>query len=283
MIILLSGVDSYRRQKKIKEIVEEYYRKHPYYISDRFDFSNLENGDINDEFSRLKEFAVNRSLFDNMKLAILENVWGKNIKTIQKDFKKFLKESFFLKDFIVIISDEKNPPSDFSIFDKKSEFLIKQDFSELEKEKMEFFIEKEIKEKGIKLSPQAIEFLAKAFSGDTWSLATELEKLTLVNDNKIIDLNKLKELGDYYEAQNIFSFINSFERGGFNDWRRRFIYLEELLFSRGEPAKIFNILASRSRLSPDLIEKLADYDVMVKSGKIDYEEVLIDLILSMSS
>ncbi len=56
--------------------------------------------------------------------------------------------------------------------------------------------------------------------------------------------------------------------------------LEELFFAREEPAKIFNILASRNYLSPEMLKKLADYDVAVKSGKMDYDEVLVDLALS---
>ncbi len=55
--------------------------------------------------------------------------------------------------------------------------------------------------------------------------------------------------------------------------------LERLFIGQEEPVKIFNILASQNRLPIGLIQKLADYDAMVKSGRIDYEEVLLDLAL----
>jgi len=42
-------------------------------------------------------------------------------------------------------------------------------------------------------------------------------------------------------------------------------------------AKIFNILAAQAG---EKIPRMADYDIAVKSGKLDYEEVLLDLAIS---
>ena len=55
--------------------------------------------------------------------------------------------------------------------------------------------------------------------------------------------------------------------------------LEKLFISSEEPAKIFNILAGLDRLPDELIRRLADYDIAVKSGKLDYEEILLSLVL----
>ena len=60
--------------------------------------------------------------------------------------------------------------------------------------------------------------------------------------------------------------------------KQKIVSLEVLLNSE-EPAKIFNILAASSRNQPAEIKRFADYDVAVKSGKIDYEEALLDLCL----
>ena len=56
--------------------------------------------------------------------------------------------------------------------------------------------------------------------------------------------------------------------------------MEKLFIAQEEPVKIFNIMASLSRLPKELLQEFADYDVKVKSGKLDYEEVLVDLALS---
>ncbi len=61
---------------------------------------------------------------------------------------------------------------------------------------------------------------------------------------------------------------------------QKIIELEKLFIADEEPIQIFNIMASLKQLPLNLIKKLADYDVMVKSGKIDYEEILVDLALS---
>ena len=81
MIIFLHGFDSYRRQKRLNVIVDEYRRKYSNLSCDFFDLGNLE------EFLRLKEFSGQRSLFDNKKMAVLNNIF--EIET--KELKVFLK------------------------------------------------------------------------------------------------------------------------------------------------------------------------------------------------
>ena len=65
-------------------------------------------------------------------------------------------------------------------------------------------------------------------------------------------------------------------RGGLEE---RVASLEKLLFLKEEPFKIFNFLASRT-YDLGALQKMADYDIMVKSGKIGYEEILLDLCLT---
>ena len=53
--------------------------------------------------------------------------------------------------------------------------------------------------------------------------------------------------------------------------------LETMLALSDPPAKIFNILASQwAEKTPHM----AEYDLAVKSGKVDYEEALVDLLIS---
>ena len=112
-----------------------------------------------------------------------------------------------------------------------------------------------------------------------WGLINELDKISLISKKSQIDTADFKKIGDYdAESPDIYGFINAVS----GNWplMERIINLEKLFMANEEPAKIFNFMASSRWLGRGLIKKLADYDVMVKSGKIDYEEILVDLALS---
>lgn len=267
MLIFLYGPDSYRRQKKLNKIIEEYRNKYSNLSCDYFDLENL------DEFFRLKEFAAQMLIFDNKKLAVLKSIYEIDTSKIQEFLKKYLNS----EDFTVLISEEKSPPLELKFLLKKS-FSV-EEFKELKEENWRFFIRKEAGERKLLLAPQAVNFLAEAFKGDSWGLINELDKLSLLSQKGQIDTQDLKKIGDYpYQSPNIFTFINAIIR----DWSlsQRITTLEKLFIGQEEPVKIFNILASLTQLPQKLIQRLADYDVMVKSGKLDYEEVLVDLALS---
>jgi DNA polymerase III delta subunit len=266
MIIFLHGSDSYRRQKKLNYYTEEYRKKYSNLSCDFFDLGNLE------EFLRLKEFSGQQLLFDNKKMAVLNNVFEIEAKELKDFFKKYLDA----EDFTILISEEKLPP-------KELEFMIKEafkaeEFPNFEAEKLRFFIQKEAKGRKAILTSGAINFLAEAYKNDSWGLVNELDKIGLISPIKPIDVEDLKKIGDYnYESPDIFAFINAVSR----NWplARRIIALEKLFISQEEPIKIFNIFASLNWLPRQIIKKLADCDIMIKSGKMEYEEVLVDLAL----
>jgi DNA polymerase III delta subunit len=127
------------------------------------------------------------------------------------------------------------------------------------------------------LSAQAAYFLADSFKGDVQGAINEIEKISLAFPGKTAEISDLFAVGEYKQSSNIFSFINSIS----SDYSvsRKIPALEEIFLSQEEPAKIFNIISAGKRLSPETLDKLADYDIAVKSGKLEYEEVLVDLAL----
>lgn len=267
MLIFLYGPDSYRRQKESNRIIKEYRQKYSGFSYDYFDLENPE------ELFRLKEFSSQLLIFDNKKLAVLTSIYETDSKKLKEFFKPYLDS----EDFTILISEENSPPPELNFLKKKA-FSVEK-FENLKGDKWRFFIQKEARERNIAFTPRALNFLAEAFQDDTWGLVNELDKIGLISPIGLIDIKDLEKIGDYhYESPDIFGYINAVSR----DWPlvRRIIALEKLFISQEEPVKIFNILASLKWLPTKLIQKLADYDIMVKSGKIDYEEVLLNLALS---
>ena len=222
---------------------------------------------------RLKEFSAQLLIFDNKKLAVIRNIYKVDSSKLKEFFKSYLDS----KDFTILISEENSLPPELNFLKKKA-FSVEK-FENLEGDEWRFFIQKEVRQRKIALAPKAIDFLAEMFEKNSWGLINELEKLSLISKDSPLDVNDLEKIGDYaYQSPNIFSFINAVI--GNYEAARRIIALEKLFIGQEEPVKIFNILASLKRLPVKLLQELADYDVMVKSGKMDYEEVLLNLALS---
>jgi len=268
MIIFLYGLDSYRRQIKLNKIVEEYRQKHSGISLERFDLKE------ESEFERLKDFVGQMSIFGSNKLAVLKNIF----EAKSEKMKEFL-EDYFNSENLTILISENSIPEGFEGLLKKA--FLTEKFDELNAEKLKFFAQKEIQNRGISFSPPALNFLAENFRGDTWGFVNELEKLVLwrTQTNAEISVSDVKSAGDYsYEAPNIFDFINSVAKN--SSPRQKIANLEKLLLGQEDPAKIFNIMASSRYLPKELVRELADCDVLVKSGKLDYEDIFLSLALN---
>lgn len=272
MIIYLYGSDSYRKQKNLNTIVKTYQEKHSIFSIDYF---NLEN---EGDFLKLKDFCSQTSLFELKKLAVVKNATIVK-KDIVKEVKDFLKENLKLENNIIILSEEAGAGKDF-------DFLLKDnvksyEFKNLSGPHMEFFIKKEAEEKKINLSPDATALLIKIFKNDTWGLVTELEKLELLYSpakDKKISAKDLENLITYFEEPALFQFIDAVSKN--KHFSQKIFNLENLILNKEDGAKIFNIFATRPFLNFETIKALADYDVLVKSGKLDYELALFDMILN---
>lgn len=274
MIIFLYGPDSYRRRKKLNEIVSQYKKKHLDLNIGKFDFTE-NNGD--DEFLKLQEFSLANSLFESEKLAVIEDIFEWVSKENQKKVVEFLKSNFEDKKTTFIILSGKEPIKAFDFLLEKPSLF--QEFENFESDKLKFFIKKESEEREIKFEPRAISFLADVFIGDSWGLINELDKFSLLN-KKSFSVDDLKNFIDYYKPISSSDFFTKIKNFSFSRSLAQKMENLEILLENEDPAKIFNFLASFSSNQPALIQKFADYDVAVKSGKMDYEEVLLDLALS---
>ena len=300
MIILLSGPDSYRRSQRLKNLVRGFKEKYPTGAVERFAVErNGKKDDARQEFLRLREFCGTASIFGDKKMIVLENVWdtetkrgkrAESVKTegkkeeeyvgISKDFKFFLKSQVEPQDIVIVISGEKGAPAGITFLKGKGVTIEK--FEELDEAELKTFVKNEAKALGISLADNALHFLVSFFGENVWGLVTELQKVASSKyqaaGNKPISLEEIKRVGDYIETEEVFPFVQSLVYPG--STAQKLALYEKMIILREEPVKIFNILQSLNYISPELLERLADYDIMVKSGKMEYDDVLVDLILA---
>jgi DNA polymerase III delta subunit len=147
------------------------------------------------------------------------------------------------------------------------------------------FILAEAKRLGLALDAPAAQFLATVYQGNSWALVTELQKLsswrvTTSDVAATSDVSLHAKIGksdldqfDLEAAPNYWALLNALKS---SDPKNRLLAFERMLALNDPPAKIFNILASQWQ---EKIPQLAEYDFQVKSGKMEYEEAILELLI----
>jgi len=247
MIIYLHGPDSYRRQEKLNWYLDEFRKKHSALTVERFDL------EIPDEMARFKDFAAAQSLFADFKFGILGGVAEIHPKELEGSF-KLATDSKALT--LAISVDEKLPKEFKPLYGKG---VIKEEFKEIPPGALADFIAEQAAARRLKISASDIKVLSQNYSGNAWAIITELDKLVLGGSTEPLR-----------QQENFFALLNRISRGDLAALTR--------LLESEDSAKIFNMLASFAKAS-EAKAKIADYDVAIKSGKLDYAEALISLAL----
>ena len=258
MIVFLYGPDDYRRTRKKRELTAEFLKKRSAQGIGTFDL--MEAG----AFENLEEFLENQSLFEPAKFAVLENAFEADAGALAKAIHPFLES----KTVTVLISEREKPVKALAFLVKKP--VIFQEFKKLAGEFFARFVSDEAKRNGLALDAAAARHLAAVYAGDAWSLATEVQKLAALKPaikKSDLDTFDLDVAPAYWP---LIMGVRSF------DLRSRMSALETLLAAGDPPPKIFNILASQWR---ERTHEMAEYDFAVKSGKLEYDDALLALVL----
>jgi len=254
MIIFLYGPDDFRRLKKREFVVGQFLEKHPGGAVAVF---GGENGGL----EKISTFLLQESLFEEKKLGMVSDM--ELYPGIEKILKGVIKE----KNTTLILESKKAPP--------KSSFLLKEpviseNFPRLTGAEWKKFLANQAKKLGVGISVEALTFLSEIFEGDSWAATTELQKLS--SFGKEISAHDLTHLGLGVSPE--FWQLFSGARSGILKERLKTL---ATLQAQNEPAaKTFNMLSS---LWGEKIPQFAEYDVSIKSGRLEYEEALLGLAL----
>jgi DNA polymerase III delta subunit len=270
MIIFLYGPDDYRRSEKKRSLIAEFSKKRSEIGLGTFDLEEK------NALEPLAEFLKTQSIFETTKLAVLENAFELEAPKLAKLLKPFIEE----KSVTILIAEKEKPVKALAFLLEKP--TISQKFETLAGAELSAWIGAEAKKNGVTLTPAASQFLASVYGADTWGLVTELQKLSGFGTGvgnastaarKPLDKKDL-DVFDLEVAPNYWGLINGLKNF---DIKNRLYAFETMLASNDPPAKIFNILASQWQ---EKTPHMAEYDLAVKSGKVDYEEALVDLLIS---
>ncbi len=261
MIIFLYGADSYRRQQKLKMMVNEYQKRHSLFASSECDLA-AEGGVL-----KLKDLLSMQSLFDSLRLVVAVNPFFVEKEEL-KNLKVLLKNYLENKAVVLILESDEKPKKEFAFL--LEEPVQAQEFEVLTGKRLEDFARKEMQSLDLKIPENLFKEILNFYAVDTWGLVTELRVASLAGKVS----GRLEN--DTMERGNIFNKISELRRGNL---RITLPVLERLLDSE-DAAKIFNLLAYQVGVNEKV--KFADYDVMIKSGKMDYEEALLGYVIESS-
>lgn len=278
MIIFLYGPDDYRRVQKKRAVMDEFLKKHGATGIGIFDMEDKGAPDA------LKEFARNQSIFDPAKLAILENTFEMDpapLASLLKPLAGADARPGAGTGTTILISEREKPVKALAFLAEKP--ALSQKFENLTGEEWLSFIKEEGKKAGVKLADAAAQFLGTVYAGNSWALVTELQKLAgfkgadadTAGKGASVAVIERRDLDafDLEAAPNYWMLLNGMKSF---DARVRLTTLERLFALNDPPPKIFNILAAQAGPA---IPRMAEYDLMVKSGKLEYEEVLLELAI----
>lgn len=259
MIIFLYGPDSYRRDQKKRFYIAEFQKKYSGHGIERLDTESSGWAE------QLDLAARSRSLFEPAKLITADGLPDTTPKRLLAALQPFLND----KQLNLLLTVDKKPV-------KALEFLTKTPvtsaaFEYLEGAAWAKFVREEATAQKVRLEPAAMALLAKTYEKNSWGLVTELQKLA--GAEKELSAADLAALG-LEVAPDFFPLVQSLRSARLED---RFAALTRL-FRGNEPApKIFNII---SALWVQKTPQFAAYDRAIKMGRIDYEEALVDLLIS---
>ena len=261
MLLLLSGPDNYRRLREKTRLIQGSLQKYPGLGVGEFYF-----GSGDKPFGEAIDFLHGQSLFSPVRLAVLENAL---LTEPTKDFLIDLRAIASTKNANVLLIEDKKPVA--KIMTALGSELKHTEFPALSGAAWSKFVRSEADARGVSLTPEALSFLASLHEGDSWWLTTELERLAGLPE-VIISLDSLASL--HSEVAPDFRFAMGALSGPVRS--NRLVALEKLLVR--EPAgKIFNVLSGWAKTKTPLF---AAYDLQVKSGRLEYEEALVDFVIS---
>ncbi len=278
MVIFLYGKDAYRRREKLKDITGEYARKRGV-----TDFREIDCEENENFLVETVEFLRQASMFADSKFLVLKNadeIFGLEAGQV-KEVKEIIKSFLENDNIFTLITSEDKPNKGFDFLLKKP--VVFQEFQELNGEELRGFVLKKAQDVGLVFEPAASRFFTdyvSLFAEKTRASVNELMKISLAGFKSPIGTVDLKKMVNFVKIDESFQYVLKFCSA--RSFQERIFYLEILMTTKKEPRYVFNLLASLVRDRGD-VDKLAELDVLIKSGLLDDEAALTTFALEASA
>jgi hypothetical protein len=230
-------------------LLTPYQKKYPDSRVGYFDIAEQE------DFAKLKEFVGTPGLFAKVGLAVVYHP-----EEGEKEFIKFLKTLAEEAGSTVVVVADKKPTKDFAFLlnGKEKEFELLSGLEFLK------FLKADAIEQGLLTSDAELKEIGAVYDGDLWGAMTEVQRVAFG--------------GAVTERARQFDFIGlirTMTGGSRIDQKLKAL---ALLLEYDDAAKVFNMASAFAGGAGKV--KMADYDIAIKSGKLEYAEALLEYALT---
>lgn len=259
MVIFLFGPDSFRAQKKLREIINHYKEIYKNAINLKiFDEENF-------NFQELNSFLNLVAIFKERKLLILKNLFS-NSEFREGFFKQ--KEKFVNSKEIIVIFEGKEISKEDHLFQFLLENSKWQEFKFLENEKLKNWAKREILNYNLKITSEALEKLLEFVGNDLWQLDNEIKKLSSYKRGEKIEVKDIELLVRPKIEVEIFRTIDAIAEKK----KKTAFYSLHCHLKRGDhPLYLLSMIKFQFRnllIVKDLIERKKPYYQILKESKL---------------
>jgi DNA polymerase-3 subunit delta len=265
MIYFLFGQDTYRSRKKLKEIVEEYKKRHQSGLN--FIKINFDEKDLDDFKQNIKTV----SMFDEKKLIVMEEVFQQP-EYFQEELLNYLKKKKMDIDknsILVFWAEEVKTGGLFKFLKKKAKT---QEFKLLQPHKLREWIKKYIKEQKGNIDNRAVEILIEYVGSDLWRMVNEINKLISFKKQETSNKIQAEDVEGLVKPEidvNIFNIIDSLGQKN----KKQALRLIHDYFKKGE---------SESYLLNRFVYQFRNLIKVKSDGKLDMHPFVIKKTLSQA-
>jgi DNA polymerase III delta subunit len=236
-------------------------------------------------WTRARDFLVQPALFVESKVLVLREA----AREEHVAHHELIRREISSPKTFVIISDSEGPTPEFAFLLKES-FQTHQ-FQELGDRDFGQFLLQEARARKLLFDDAAWQYflrfvlqtkndtdpkMKKVENGERlWRAIMELEKISLLAGDKRVTLADVTRHLEFTAQKNFYDLVGIILRG--RDKKIRLTALEELLSSDFDPARIFNTLGFFANGA--VAATLAQKDIRVKSGALDYESALLEFVI----
>jgi len=275
MIIFLYGADTYRSSAQLSLLKKKF-------TSERSQ-SNLNISTLSVPGLKIEKFRqaiLSSGLFSKKRMIIIENLFKKNatssIDELIQGITDIIKDIREDKKNILIFREEEIEEKGLSDAQKELFTILKKEkfypeFRPLTKGKVKIWIEKFIKQNGLTIENQALDYIIDALGNNLWAIKNELNKLIVGLLGNQIQLQDAKNLIKPTAEQNIWNLIDAFGQ-------KNKKLASQLLLEQIDAGMTTDYIISMLNYQYKIIIRMKSY-VSGKSGYISPHQAAKDLSL----
>lgn len=269
MILFLYGPDTYRRTKIMREQYDAQRKKYPH-----VDVLHVDLGENPEDWEKVRDFCAQPSMFTEKKIVMVREsgALGKDFAKEEREWIRVLKDVAKDDAILFIISDARAPKKAFQFLCEVS--VRCERLEELEGKELQVFLSQEARTHAISFTPEALRFIVRAAASKedrSFCIVGWCAQIVCAGFQSPVGISDVMQFVHDDAREEVFTCAKEINYA--RDFSARLIALEKTLLHGVDAAHLFNSLAIVVR-GEDIL-RLADYDISIKSGGLEYEEALV--------